>query len=63
MSDTTFLAPEPEDDINVCIYVLIANIISLLGVGYMMTILGVALGYIVGGQLLNIYVDMDQLQE
>ncbi|XP_058848824.1 solute carrier organic anion transporter family member 4C1-like isoform X1 [Acipenser ruthenus] len=33
------------------------------GVGYMMTILGVALGYIVGGQLLNIYVDVDQLQD
>ncbi|MGH0190153.1 UNVERIFIED_CONTAM: hypothetical protein FKN15_042464 [Acipenser sinensis] len=33
------------------------------GVGYMMTILGAAFGYIVGGQLLNIYVDVDQLQD
>ncbi|XP_058878823.1 solute carrier organic anion transporter family member 4C1-like isoform X2 [Acipenser ruthenus] len=38
-------------------------LVIVQSVGYMMTILGVALGYIVGGQLLNIYVDVDQLQD
>ncbi|MBN3284766.1 SO4C1 protein, partial [Polyodon spathula] len=33
------------------------------GIGNMMAILGVAFGYIVSGQLLNIYVDVDQLQD
>uniref|UniRef100_UPI001659603B solute carrier organic anion transporter family member 4C1-like n=1 Tax=Halichoerus grypus TaxID=9711 RepID=UPI001659603B len=37
----------------------IFNVFVLLGIGYSMSILGPAVGYVLGGQLLTLYIDVD----
>lgn len=34
------------------------DVFSLLGIGYAMSLLGPAIGYVLGGQLLNVYIDI-----
>lgn len=35
------------------------DVFCLLGIGYAMSLLGPAVGYVLGGQLLNIYIDIE----
>jgi hypothetical protein len=41
------------------VHVGVSNIVNLLlGIGYSMSILGPAIGYVLGGQLLTMYIDI-----
>lgn len=39
--------------------VSVHTLFSLLGIGYAMSLLGPAIGYVLGGQLLQVYIDVN----